>query len=172
MSLVNPCHCPQAPWLPVFLKYLSAVLWRSLLPTDKVQRKKVVVMVVKALTSRETNYSLLLKCSTKLLFVAIEFSFFFSSHFIPWWIWNALEIFDRFFVPSMLLCAWSMAVSLSLVADSVREHTASAPNSWRCLGSLGLRIWSAPGEQIWVFSRIQDKIFVWSGMFYDLKQTF
>lgn len=151
MSLMNLCHCPQASWLPVFLKYVSAVLWWSLLPTDKVQKKKVVVMVVKALTPHETNYSFMLKCFTKPLFVAIEFSFFFSSRFIQWWIWNAPEIFDHFCVPSMLLCAWSMVVLLSLVADSVKEHTASAPNSWRCLGSLGLRIWSAPGEQICFF---------------------
>lgn len=42
--------------------------------SNNVEKKKVMVMVVKALTPRETTYSFTLKCSTKLLFVLIEFS--------------------------------------------------------------------------------------------------
>lgn len=133
-------------------KNLSAVLWWSHLPRGIVQEKKVMVMVVKALIPHESNYSFLLTCSTKLLSEALEFSLFFCSHFIRWWIWNVPEIFDHFYVPSTLPCAWSMAVSLSHAADSVKEHTVNAPNSWRCLEFLGLRIWSVPGEQTCSFT--------------------
>lgn len=130
--------------------------------SNKIQRPKVMVMVAKALMPPDTNYSPMLKCSMKLLCVAVEFSFFFSSHFIRWWIWNAPGTSDRSCVPSTLPCAWSTAGSLSHVADSVKEHTASAPSSWRCLGSLGPRIWSAPGEQICLFFRIPRQVILWS----------
>lgn len=141
---------------------------------NNIQKKKVMVTVVKALTPHETNYSFTLKCSTKLLVVLIEF-FFFSSLSIPWWIWNAPVISARSCAPSMPRCAWSTAGSRSRAAGSARERSASAPSSWRCLGSLGPRIWSAQGEKIyWFFhfSKSQVKILLWSRSLYVLKQLF